>query len=139
MPTWLNLQGPELALHASFNAHVYAYVRRNKPNTAILPVLQNASARPLGRNRALRGSSPPHRGGHHVAGVAAFVRSASSAGPDHRLRSAAAGAPIPIFACSCASSSSAFAPHGWTVALAAPFDDDKWPFADYAQTSITRC
>src|SRR5690606_2521250 len=28
--------------------------------------------------------------------------------------------------------SAAFAPHGWIIAQAAPFDDDAWPYRTYA-------
>ena len=29
--------------------------------------------------------------------------------------------------------SQTFAPHGWIIAQAAPFDDDEWPYEAYAQ------
>lgn len=132
MPTWLSLAGPDMALNTSFNARVYGYIRRNKPNTAILPVLQNSSlghwdgpglatllADPA-RRKALVDGLVRFVGAHRLQGVTVdfedLPQSAyrNQGGFLRELRQA-------------------FAPHGWTIAMAAPFDDDDWPFAAYAR------
>src|SRR5262249_34262343 len=43
IPTWLTLDGPDMTLTAAVEPRVLDYIQATKPNTAILPMIQNAS------------------------------------------------------------------------------------------------
>ena len=49
MPSWLTLDGPDLAFKTNLDRRSLNYMRANKPGVAILPVLQNATGGQLGR------------------------------------------------------------------------------------------
>ena len=132
MPTWLNLEGPQMTLNATFNGRVYGYIHRVKPNTAILPVLQNASMGKWDGPGLAKLLADPARRRALIDAVAQFVAL-------HRLQGvtidfedipAAAHRNLALFL---RALHTEFAPHGWTIAQAAPFDDDSWPFARYAR------
>jgi len=131
MPTWLSLQGPDLKLKDGFDKRVYQLVRR-KPSVAILPVIQNATLGKWdGAGMALLLADPARRaklvsdltdyiGAHRLQGIVIdfeFMPETAHSDLGSFLKSLRAG----------------FAPRGWTVVLATPFADDKWPFAEYAR------
>ncbi|MGC8536442.1 MAG: glycosyltransferase [Rhizomicrobium sp.] len=132
MPTWLDLSGPNATLSTSFSERLYQYVLRNKPNTAIVPVLQNASggtfhgkelasllANPA-RRKALVNSVTQFISAHHLQGICVDFENV----PRHSYHD------LWLFL---AELHQQFRPHGWTIAQAAPFDDSSWPFAAYAR------
>jgi peptidoglycan-N-acetylglucosamine deacetylase len=132
MPTWLNLQGPGLALKDSFNPAIYGYIRRNKPSVAIVPTVQNAAlgkwdgpglARLLAdkaRRQALEAALAKFIGDHKLQGITVDFENM----PDSSHRD------LGIFL---KELTGVFRPHGWIVVDTAQFDDDDWPFAAYAQ------
>ena len=133
MPTWLNLAGPDLALNTNFNGRVYGYILRKKPNTAILPVLQNASMGRWDGPGLAKLLADPQRRASLIADVARFVEAHRLEGVtvDFEELPASAYHNLALFLNALHSS---FAAHHWTVAQAVPFDDDSWPFASFAQT-----
>ncbi|MEJ1968118.1 MAG: glycosyltransferase [Rhizomicrobium sp.] len=132
IPTWLALQGPDLALNASVDAKLLAELRSKRPNLAVIPVLQNAAnqtwngaglAKLLAdrtRSQALIDKLVAIMAANRLQGITVdFENVPKEAHPDlenflHAL-------------------STAFTPHGWIVVMAVPFDDDEWPYADYAR------
>jgi cellulose synthase/poly-beta-1,6-N-acetylglucosamine synthase-like glycosyltransferase/peptidoglycan/xylan/chitin deacetylase (PgdA/CDA1 family) len=131
MPTWLTLQGPNLDLKDAYNEHDFSYIRRTKPGVAIVPVLQNASLGNWDGAGLARLLADPARRKKLISGVTAFVASHRMQGvtidfeqlPDSSYRDLAQFMK---------ELSHSFAPNGWVVVDAAPFDDDDWPFAALA-------
>ncbi|HWD49817.1 MAG TPA: glycosyltransferase [Rhizomicrobium sp.] len=131
MPTWVSLQGPDLAFHDGYNQRVFELIRHNKTPVAILPVVQNATlgvwdgkhmaellASPKRRN-ALINQLVDYLGQRKLDGVVADIEALpESALGDYGifLRNLTA----------------AFKPHGWKVVIASPFANDKWPWQAYA-------
>ena len=132
MPTWLNLVGPDLTLNTSFNGRVYGYIHRNKANTAILPVLHNASMGQWDGTGLAKHLADPAWRKTVIDGVVAFVGG-------HRLQGVTIDfEQLPQSAYwnqgqFLRELRKAFKPHGWIIAQAAPFDDNSWPFAQYAR------
>jgi len=132
LPTWLTLQGDNLQLKDMINKPLLAEVRTKRPNLVILPVLQNAANGQFNgetlavlladkdRSHALVQQLVSIVGSDKFQGIAIdFENVPKAAHPDlerfmHDL-------------------SAAFLPHGWIVVMAAPFDDDEWPYKTYAQ------
>ncbi|MBV9062214.1 MAG: polysaccharide deacetylase family protein, partial [Alphaproteobacteria bacterium] len=130
VPTWLSLQGPDLKLKDAYSRKVDQLIRR-RPKVAILPVIQNST---LGK--------------WDGPGMAALLAdSARRAGLVNQLRSyissrrlqgvvvdfeALPDTTYPDLALFLRQLRAAFTPHGWTVVIAAPFANDKWPLASFA-------
>lgn len=132
MPTWLNLQGPDLALNKAFDAKVDNYIRDNKPGVAILPTLQNASQGKWDGPGLARLLADPARRQALVEDVAGFIG-------DNKLQGVVVDfedLPVPArrnLLRFLEELETAFEPHGWVVAIATPVGDDTWPFAEIAK------
>ena len=73
IPTWLSLKGPDLALKNSFNARVLQYIRHNKPNVVVLPVVQNANLGKWDGEGLAKLLADPARRTSLIASLASFV------------------------------------------------------------------
>jgi cellulose synthase/poly-beta-1,6-N-acetylglucosamine synthase-like glycosyltransferase/peptidoglycan/xylan/chitin deacetylase (PgdA/CDA1 family)/spore germination protein YaaH len=132
LPTWMALQGPDLKFTTFFNAKVLDYVRRTKPTVAILPTVQNATLGKWdGPGTALFLADPEKRK-TLIDQITGFVGANKLQGVtvDFEELPASGYRDLKTFL---GELSSAFAPHGWIVVIAAPFDDDTWPFAAFAK------
>jgi cellulose synthase/poly-beta-1,6-N-acetylglucosamine synthase-like glycosyltransferase/peptidoglycan/xylan/chitin deacetylase (PgdA/CDA1 family) len=131
MPTWLSLQGPDLKLKDGFDRRVYQLVRR-KPSVAILPVVQNATLGKWDGTGMATLLADSVRRAKLVSDLGAYIAAHKLQGivVDFEFLPATAHEDLGIFL---KDLRSAFAPHGWTVVVAAPFADDNWPLANYAR------
>jgi peptidoglycan-N-acetylglucosamine deacetylase len=134
MPTWMTLQGPDLAFKNTMTANdvrLLSELRTKKPNLAILPVIQNAWSGKFDGAGVSRVLSDPDRRDALVKQIAAFVGANKLQGVTIDFEEIPAGghAPVEQFL---RQLSAAFLPHGWIVVMAVPFDDDGWPYAAYA-------
>jgi peptidoglycan-N-acetylglucosamine deacetylase len=132
MPTWISLQGPDLAFTQSYNQSIASLIRRNKASVAIIPTVQNATlgkwdgvglAKLLadrGRRAALVGQLVDFVGTHKLQGVTIDFENL----PQSSYRD------LETFLKQLVG---AFRPHGWIVCQTAQFDDDDWPFAAFAR------
>ncbi|HWY60754.1 MAG TPA: polysaccharide deacetylase family protein [Rhizomicrobium sp.] len=131
IPTWLTLDGPDLAFKPNLDIRSLTYIRTRKPDVAILPLLQNASgARWYGPELGKLLADPVRRASlvknvvdfiaaNKLQGVAVDFENVEPA--DHKNLETFLN-----------EMSDAFTPHGWIIAQCAPFDDDRWPYKAYA-------
>jgi peptidoglycan-N-acetylglucosamine deacetylase len=131
IPTWLSLKGPDLALKNTFNPRVLQYIRHNKPNVVVLPVVQNATLGKWDGEGLAKLLADPARRTALIASLASFVGEQKLQGITIDFEEIPQGARknLGLFLKELQAS---FAPRGLLVVQAAPFADDKWPFADYA-------
>ena len=131
VPTWLNLQGPHLDLKSAFSDRVYNYIRANKPSTAIVPVVQNAALGKWDGPGLAKLVQDPARRGALVNALVGFVAAHKLQGIviDFEQVPAVAYPDLQRFL---REISSQFAPRGWVVVIAAPFDDSSWPLTAFA-------
>ena len=132
VPAWLYLDGPNLDLKTAFDAHMFNFVRATKPSIAILPVLQNASGgnfdgegfasllRSYARRKALLDQVTAFVGAHKLQGIVIDFEEV----PDDAHQDVANFL---------SELRARFSPHRWVIAMAAPFDDETWPYAAYAK------
>jgi poly-beta-1,6 N-acetyl-D-glucosamine synthase len=131
IPTWLSLQGPDLHLKNSFNPRVLKYIRHMKPSVAVLPVIQNATLGNWDGPGLGKLLADPARRASLIATLVSFVGDQKLQGVtiDFEEIPQSADDDLGTFL---KELHAAFAPHNWLVVQAAPFADDKWPFAQYA-------
>ena len=131
IPTWLSLSGPQMALDTHVDRKALQLIRRVKPATPILPLIQNAvdgnwngpglatmladSALRKARIQAL----VQFLGSNHFQGLTIDFEEV----PD------SAQGNLKQFLTELAA---AFQPHGWAIVLSVPFDDEAWNYAGYA-------
>jgi cellulose synthase/poly-beta-1,6-N-acetylglucosamine synthase-like glycosyltransferase/peptidoglycan/xylan/chitin deacetylase (PgdA/CDA1 family) len=131
IPSWLTLDGPDLAFKVNLDRGSLKYMRTVKPGVAILPMLQNVTlgnwdgpglaalmADPS-RRTVLEGKIVDFLSAHKLQGITIdFEEVPPTAHRD-----------VETFL---SELSATFAPHNWIIVQAVPFDDDQWPYRAYA-------
>jgi peptidoglycan-N-acetylglucosamine deacetylase len=133
LPSWLSISGPDMSLKMSLDRKAIKLIRGMRPGVPILPVIQNSSEgdwdgaglqkllADSGRRRMLETSIVDFLQAHRLQGLVVdfeMVPPTAYGDLDTFLREL----------------SQLFAPHGWIVVQAAPYDDDAWPFATFAKS-----
>ncbi len=132
VPTWLSLAGADMALHVDIDRKALDFIRRTKPQTTILPLLQNSTEGVWNGAGLARLLADPDQRRARLNQIAAFIAANQFQGlmVDFEAVPPAAQKDLQVFVGELAA---AFAPHGWHLAIAAPFDDDDWDYRAYAK------
>ncbi|HUH55201.1 MAG TPA: glycosyltransferase, partial [Rhodanobacter sp.] len=131
IPSWMSLSGPDMALHTSVDAKALNVIRKQKPSTPILPLLQNAvDGQWDGAGLARLLADPPLRQAR-IAQIVAFLAANHFQGVtvDFEEVPDAAQGDLKTFL---GELNDAFDPHGWGIVLSVPFDDANWDYAGCA-------
>lgn len=133
-PVWLYFNQPGFTLKTTFDQHMATYVRATKPSAAILPALQNANGGNWDGPGLAKVLADPARRKGLVAQVTTFIAAHKLQGlvVDFEEVPDAAHGDLTLFL---QELSAQFAPRGLILAMAAPFDDERWPYADYARVA----
>jgi len=134
VPAWMNLQGKELRLAHSVDKRATAAIAHAKPNIAILPLVQNASNAVWNGSGMAQLLADPLRRHILIHGIANFIGGNKFQGAVVDFEGLPASA-YPDLGMFLTELKRVFAPHGWLVVVASPFDDDAWPYADYAKVA----
>jgi cellulose synthase/poly-beta-1,6-N-acetylglucosamine synthase-like glycosyltransferase/peptidoglycan/xylan/chitin deacetylase (PgdA/CDA1 family)/spore germination protein YaaH len=131
VPAWMNLEGPTMSLAGHPDRRALAAIAHNKPSVAILPLVQNASNAVWNGPGMATLLADPDRRRVLLNGIVSFVATNKFQGVvvDFESLPPSAYKDLGTFL---KEMSAAFAPHGWITAVASPFDDDAWPYADFA-------
>lgn len=134
VPSWLSLQGDDMTLSINVDSKALDYIRQNKPQTAILPMLQNATDGNWDGDRLARMLADPGQRAAHIAQIERFLATGQFQGLviDFESIPPAAHDNLLRFL---GELKTVFASHHWTLAVAVPFDDNHWDYAAYAQAS----
>jgi len=134
VPAWMNLQGQQLQLVHSTDKRALSEIAHAKPNMAVLPLVQNAS-NAVWNGPGMAGLlADPLRRHFLVRGVASYIAANKFQGTVVDFEGLPASA-YPDLGTFLRELKRAFASHGWLVVIASPFDDDSWPYADYAKVA----
>ena len=131
IPTWMHLSGPDMALQTNIDAKAFGLIRRQKPSTPILPLLQNAANGTWDGPGLARMLADPAMRQARIAQIVAFLAANRFQGVtiDFEDVPDSAQANLKAFL---GELNDAFAPHGWGIVLSVPFDDASWDYAGYA-------
>ena len=132
VPAWINLQGRQMAgaqrRQAGARSHCPYKTEHGDP-AAGAECVERGVERARHGGAARRSVAAPH--------PASAALPATSPPTNSRARwLISKGLPqsaYPDLATFLAELTQAFAPHDWIIVVAAPFDDDNWPYADYAK------
>lgn len=131
VPSWLELTGPDMRLKSSVDYRSVDLISKQKTRPSVLPMLQNATdGKWDGPGLAAMLADPAVRK-ERIEGLVSFVQKNNAQGlvvdfeevPKEAQRN---------YLTFLRELRAAFVPHGWLVAIAAPFDDPSWPYRSYA-------
>lgn len=131
VPDWLSLQGTDLALSTAVDDRALDYIHATKPNTAILPLIQNAANGEWDGAGLAKMLADPAARAERIGQIVAFIDKYNFQGVtvDFEEVPERAHADLKKFL---SELRAAFAPHNYAIVLAVPFDDDGWPYETYA-------
>ena len=131
IPSWLSLEGPTMELKTEVDDRALQFVRTTKPKTPILPMIQNAVDGKWDGPALARLLADPAARAERIQNIVSFLEANKYQGltidfeevPDKSQ---------PDLRSFLLEISQAFSAHGLALVLAVPFDNDSWPYADYA-------
>jgi cellulose synthase/poly-beta-1,6-N-acetylglucosamine synthase-like glycosyltransferase/peptidoglycan/xylan/chitin deacetylase (PgdA/CDA1 family) len=132
VPSWLALDGPNLDFKITLDRRALDFIRATKPGVAILPMIQNATAGVWDGAGLAKLLADKDRSDALLKQITGFIAENKLQGVtvDFENVPVAAHKDLEGFL---TRMSAAFAPHGWIIAQAAPFDDDEWPYKVYGR------
>lgn len=132
IPGWMSVSGPQMALDTHVDAKALDLIRRVKPSTPILPLLQNAVNGEWDGTGLAKMLANPDLRHQRIAEIVAFLDANRFQGVtvDFENLPDSAQPDLKQFLGELAD---AFAPHGWGIVLSVPFDDEAWDYAGLAK------
>jgi cellulose synthase/poly-beta-1,6-N-acetylglucosamine synthase-like glycosyltransferase/peptidoglycan/xylan/chitin deacetylase (PgdA/CDA1 family)/spore germination protein YaaH len=130
-PTWLNLSGNDMAMTSSFDQKVLDYIRKTKPGVALLPVIQNVNQGKfdgVALANLLADADKRHDLTDKIVAFMTLHRLQGIIVDFEDIQPQSHGDLTQFLR----ELKQAFRPKGWIIGMAAPLDDDSWPFAAYA-------
>lgn len=131
IPTWLSVSGPQMALHENIDARALDLIRQEKPNTPILPLIQNVVNGNWNGPGLARMLADPALRAARIAQIVGFLQANGFQGLTVDFEEVP-DASQPDLKAFLAELSAAFQPHGWAIVLSMPFDDAAWDYKGYA-------
>jgi len=134
LPSWLSITGPDMALKISLDRKAINLVRGLRPGVPILPVLQNAEQGDWDGAGLQKLLADPARRTVLENSIVDFLKARRLQGilVDFEMVPPAAYGDLDSFLHEL---SERFAPQGWIVVQAAPFDEAGWPYATFAKST----
>jgi cellulose synthase/poly-beta-1,6-N-acetylglucosamine synthase-like glycosyltransferase/peptidoglycan/xylan/chitin deacetylase (PgdA/CDA1 family)/spore germination protein YaaH len=131
IPNWLGLHGPNLELSPAIDRRVITLIRANKPNTQIVPMVQNIEKGVWNSDGLAAMLKDAKRRGALVAQLTGFMSQHKFPGlvVDFEQVPETSYGDLKTFL---SDLSASFAPHGWLIVQTVPFDDKTWPYEEYA-------
>jgi len=133
LPSWLAVNGPDMSLKISMDTKALKLVRGERPNVPILPVIQNALQGNWYSTELGDLLADPARRALLEKSLVAFLSTYKLQGivVDFEMVPEDAYGDLNDFLHEL---STAFAPHGWIVVQAAPYDEPTWPYTTFAKS-----
>ena len=132
VPAWLALSGPSMDLKVEADDRALSLVRTEKPNTPILPMIQNAVEGEWDGAGLARLLANPTMRAERLNEIVDYLEKNGFQGLTIDFEEVPAKSQKDLKAF-LTEMSEAFASHGLVIVLSVPFDDDAWPYASYAQ------
>ncbi|MBN9544021.1 MAG: glycosyltransferase [Alphaproteobacteria bacterium] len=132
IPSWLYLDGPNLDFKTNIDSRSLNYMRAHKPGVAILPNLQNITQGNWDGPGLAKLLADPARREKLAQNIVKVLAANKLQGVSIDFENVTK-ATHPDLEAFLTRLSQLFAPHGWIIVQAAPFDDNDWPYQAYSQ------
>jgi cellulose synthase/poly-beta-1,6-N-acetylglucosamine synthase-like glycosyltransferase/peptidoglycan/xylan/chitin deacetylase (PgdA/CDA1 family)/spore germination protein YaaH len=131
IPTWLTLDGPDMALTAVVEPRVLDYIQTTKPDTAILPMIQNASNGQWNGAGLAKMLADPAARAERIQEIVTYLGKYKFQGVtvDFEDVPESSQKNVERFLTELRE---AFVVHDYAILVAVPFNDDSWPYEAYA-------
>ena len=134
VPSWMSLDGPGMELKTDIDKRALNYIRKTKPDMAILPMVQNAVDGRFDGNDLARFLADPTARSARIREMKAFLETNKFQGLTIDFENVPAAAQ-PNMGSFLHELRDALAGQGYAVVLAVPFDDPSWPYRSYADVT----
>jgi cellulose synthase/poly-beta-1,6-N-acetylglucosamine synthase-like glycosyltransferase/peptidoglycan/xylan/chitin deacetylase (PgdA/CDA1 family)/spore germination protein YaaH len=134
VPSWLELTGPDLELKAGVDEKSTELLAKQKQRPSVLPMLQNATDGKWDGPGLARLLADPAKRKARIDSIVTFLAANAAQGLVVDFEEVPKDAHTD-FLTFLRELRTAFAPHGWIVAIAAPFDDPDWNYRSYASAT----
>ena len=134
VPSWMSLDGPGMELKTDIDKRALNYIRKTKPDMAILPMVQNAVDGRFDGNDLARFLADPTARSARIREMKAFLEANKFQGLTIDFENVPAAAQ-PNMGSFLHELRDALAGEGYAVVLAVPFDDPSWPYRSYADVT----
>ncbi len=131
VPSWLELQGPDMLLKPGVDDRSVALFAKQKTRPSVLPMLQNATDGKWDGPALARVLADPRVRKDRIDSLVSFVQANNAQGLVVDFEEVPKDA-HKDYLTFLRELRAAFAPHGWLTAIAAPFDDPEWAYRSYA-------
>ena len=131
VPSWLELSGPDMQLKSGVDYRSVELLAKQKTRPSVLPMLQNASDGKWDGAGLARLLADPSERKARIESLVSFLQTNNAQGLVVDFEEVPREAQRNYLAF-LYELRAAFAPRGWLVAVAAPFDDPDWPYRSYA-------
>jgi cellulose synthase/poly-beta-1,6-N-acetylglucosamine synthase-like glycosyltransferase/peptidoglycan/xylan/chitin deacetylase (PgdA/CDA1 family) len=131
VPSWLELTGPEMELKAGVDQKSVDLLRKQKQPPSVLPMLQNATDGKWNGSGLASLLADPAKRRARIDSLVAFLEANSAQGLVIDFEEVPKDA-HQNFLTFLREMRARFSPHGWLLAIAAPFDDPEWTYRSYA-------
>jgi cellulose synthase/poly-beta-1,6-N-acetylglucosamine synthase-like glycosyltransferase/peptidoglycan/xylan/chitin deacetylase (PgdA/CDA1 family)/spore germination protein YaaH len=134
VPSWMDLSGPEMDLSTDVDARALNYIRKTKPDMAILPMVQNAVYGRFDGIGLARLLADPAARRARIGAMKAFIEANKFQGIVIDFENVPAEAQ-PNLDRFLRELRQTLAASDYAIVLAVPFDDPSWPYRRYADVT----
>jgi peptidoglycan-N-acetylglucosamine deacetylase len=131
LPVWLNLQGPDMALHSEMNALAVDAINQIRPGIPVLPTIQNSVEGSWDSAGLARLLADPARRAARMQEIIAFLEANKMQGLTVDFESVPKTAQKDLLAF-LGELSAEFDKRDWVLLVCLPFDDPDWDYKAYA-------
>ena len=134
IPAWLNLQGPEMALHSELNVLAVEAINQIRPGIPVLPMIQNSVEGSWDGPGLARLLADPAQRAQRLQEIVAFLKANKMQGltVDFETVPVTAQKNLLLFL---SEISAEFDKHDWVLLVCVPFNDPDWNYAAYAEAA----
>jgi peptidoglycan-N-acetylglucosamine deacetylase len=134
IPVWLNLQGPEMALHSEMNVLAQDAINQLRPGIPVLPMIQNSVEGSWDGPGLARLLADPARREARIRDIVTFLDANKFQGltVDFETVPPSAQKDLLNFL---KELSAEFEKHDWELLVCVPFDDPDWDYKAYADAA----
>jgi hypothetical protein len=134
IPAWLNLQGPDMAMHSELNALAVEAINTIKPGIPVLPMLQNSVEGSWDGPGLARMLANPTLRAERLREIVNFLETNKMQGltVDFETVPESAQKDLLVFL---GELSTEFDKHNWVLLVCVPFNDPNWNYKAYADVA----